>query len=439
MVDEDGNPSVTSSAQQSLAQKPINPDTATNTQTNSHDSGTLDEPLVQPAEKQEAEDAPEDPDNVDLIDEAFMAMGGFGKLQKISYFFNTLINAGAALFIYCFVFLEKEPVYECATSVANMTAGIVTHCEKEEFCALPVDQRGIDWADPESLHNLIEQLDFYCAPGYAIGLIGAAFLVGVVIGSLTLTRLGDIHGRKPIYLLGLVMHLGFMAGILLSTNYILDYILVFILGLSLTARYYVGYCYNIEMQPKSHYVLVGTSMFLIESAMYLSICLYFMFVSTYWEYIQIPNILFISIGFVFMLFMPESPRFLIAQKRFGDARDVFKWIGGVNGLSKEEIDNRLDEIVFEDELVEQAPDQQFSSILPAASHHKTGDIEGASSGRATKAKGRKSAVHANKYGKSFHQGMRLSGADGVAPRQYKNSFYERMGLSSVADGNRYGT
>jgi len=152
------------------------------------------------------------------------------------------------------------------------------------------------------------------------------------------------------------MHLGFMAGILLSTNYILDYILVFILGLSLTARYYVGYCYNIEMQPKSHYVLVGTSMFLIESAMYLSICLYFMFVSTYWEYIQIPNILFISIGFVFMLFMPESPRFLIAQKRFGDARDVFKWIGGVNGLSKEEIDNRLDEIVFEDELVEQAPD-----------------------------------------------------------------------------------
>ena len=26
---------------------------------------------------------------------------------------NTLINGGAALFIYCFVFLEKEPVYLC--------------------------------------------------------------------------------------------------------------------------------------------------------------------------------------------------------------------------------------------------------------------------------------------------------------------------------------
>ena len=80
-----------------------------------------------------------------------------------------------------------------------------------------------------------------------IGFIGAAFLLGIVIGSLTLTRLGDIHGRKPIYILGLVMHLGFMAGIIFSRNYVLDYILVFIFGLSLTARYYVGYCYNIEM------------------------------------------------------------------------------------------------------------------------------------------------------------------------------------------------
>lgn len=57
-----------------------------------------------------------------------------------------------------------------------------------------------------------------------------------------------------------------------------------------------------------------------------------------------------------MLCMPESPRFLISQKRFAEARRVFKWIGGVNGLSKEEVDKRLDEIVFEDELIEQSPD-----------------------------------------------------------------------------------
>jgi MFS family permease len=68
-----------------------------------------------------------------MIDEAFMAMGGFGKLQKISYFMNTLINGGASLFIYCFVFLEKEPVYECYSTAT----GTWQECETAEYCALP--------------------------------------------------------------------------------------------------------------------------------------------------------------------------------------------------------------------------------------------------------------------------------------------------------------
>ena len=50
---------------------------------------------------------------------------------------------------------------------------------------------------------------------------------------------------------------------------------------------------------------------------------------------------------------------MISQMRFAEARVVFKWIGGVNGLSQAEIDKRMDEIVFEDELIENSPDQQF--------------------------------------------------------------------------------
>jgi MFS family permease len=202
-----------------------------------------------------------------------------------------------------------------------------------------------------------------------IGLIGAAFLVGIVIGSLTLTRLGDVHGRHPIFMLGLVMHLGFMAGILVVTNYILCYVLVFIFGLSMTTRYYVGYTYNLEMQPKSHYILVGTSMFVVESVSYLAISFYFMYVSKYWKPLQIPNIVFISAGIVFLCFMPESPRFLISKHRFEDARGVFKWIGKVNGLSREVAERRLNEIVFEGEDREYKdpnPEAAFSTLLKDA-------------------------------------------------------------------------
>lgn len=106
-------------------------------------------------------------------------------------------------------------------------------------------------------------------------------------------------------------------------------------------------------------------MFLIESVAYLSICVYFINYK-YWKPIQIPNVIFVFAGLVFMCFMPESPRFLISKKRFDDARDVFKWIGKVNGLSREETESRLDEIVFEGEDREYKDpnaDANFSNLL----------------------------------------------------------------------------
>jgi len=121
-----------------------------------------------------------------------------------------------------------------------------------------------------------------------IGLIGAAFLAGIVIGCSTLTRLGDKHGRRPIYMLGIVMHLFFMFSILIVTNFYIAYTLIFIFGMSVTARYYVGYTYNIEMQPKSHYVLVSTTQFVFESLTYMFVCSYFWKISNgenSWKYL----------------------------------------------------------------------------------------------------------------------------------------------------------
>ena len=67
--------------------------------------------------------------------------------------------------------------------------------------------------------------------------------------------------------------------------------------------------------------------------------------------------------------MPESPRFLIVKKRFDDARDVFKWIGKVNGLTREETESRLDEIVFdgeEREYKDPNADANFSNLMKEA-------------------------------------------------------------------------
>ena len=55
------------------------------------------------------------------------------------------------------------------------------------------------------------------------------------------------------------------------------------------------------------------------------------------------------LGLIFLLFMPESPRFLISTKQFDKAREVFAWIGKVNGLEPKIIKQRLNEITFDGE------------------------------------------------------------------------------------------
>jgi len=103
-----------------------------------------------------------------------------------------------------------------------------------------------------------------------------------------------------------------MLAVIQSQSKAIDYFMLFVMGLSVTARYYVGYTYNVEMQPKSHQVLVSTGQFVSESAVYLFVCFYFSSISKYWIPLQIPNVLLTCMGIVFLIWMPESPRFLVS-------------------------------------------------------------------------------------------------------------------------------
>ena len=185
---------------------------------------------------------------------------------------------------------------------------------------------------------MIEQFDLYCAPKWKIGMLGAMFLVGINLGCLTIARLGDVYGRKPIYKLGFFMNLFISIAMLFMRSEVLAYATLVVFGMSITARYYVGYSYNIEMAPKSHQPIVSTLMFLCESLVFICVCLYFMWVSNDWIYLQIPNIGCTILGIAFLYTMPESPRFLLSQHRYEKARAVFGKIAVRNGLKRDVTD-----------------------------------------------------------------------------------------------------
>ena len=183
------------------------------------------------------------------IEDAFEKTGGFGKFQIMSMIMNTLANMASAFFLLAFAFLEEEPIFECNFVGDEWTIGSTENRFEEEFCAKEVPCQ-VAWSAPESLYNLLYQLDFYCAPKWQLGLIGALFLVGIVIGSVSLTKLADHYGRKPIYFAGLLTNFMIVAIMMFTTSLVLSYVLIFCLGLGVTMRFYVGYTFNIEMAPK---------------------------------------------------------------------------------------------------------------------------------------------------------------------------------------------
>ncbi len=85
-----------------------------------------------------------------------------------------------------------------------------------------------------------------CAPGWQLGLVGATFLIGIVVGCSFVTKMGDKYGRRPVYAMGLFINGAIVMVIIFSHTVIIDYFCLFMLGISITARYYVGYTYNLE-------------------------------------------------------------------------------------------------------------------------------------------------------------------------------------------------
>ena len=76
-------------------------------------------------------------------------------------------------------------------------------------------------------------------------------------------------------------------------------------------------------------------MFGVEAAVYVMISLFFWKVSREWQLLQIPNATGSMISLICICLMPESPRWLVSEGRYDDARAVFRKIGVYNGLTEE--------------------------------------------------------------------------------------------------------
>ena len=149
------------------------------------------------------------------------------------------------------------------------------------------------------------------------------FFIGTFVGSFILPRASDIYGRKPLFLIGLVIFFSAVTAAYFVTNLYTLYFIIFMGGISETGRYYVAYVYAMEMMPKRSQNNTGLWIFNVFGVAMVYIALQFWFLTKDCIINSFIAQTLCAVSFLLTIcFLPESPRFLYSQKRYEESRTI---------------------------------------------------------------------------------------------------------------------
>ena len=76
------------------------------------------------------------------------------------------------------------------------------------------------------------------------------FLLGCFVGSFFFPRAADIWGRKPVFLIGLLLYMFVAVSFFFIHKLKVAYLMLFVGGIAETGGYYIAYVYIVEQFPE---------------------------------------------------------------------------------------------------------------------------------------------------------------------------------------------
>ena len=103
-------------------------------------------------------------------------------------------------------------------------------------------------------------------------------------------------------------------------------------GLLATTRGTCGYVYMVELMPKKAHAAVTATYNVMDSFIYVVAILYFWTISIDWFWYCLIGFVWQLVSLVLLLWVPESPRYLIKAGKFEKAKKAFKQIAKINNV-----------------------------------------------------------------------------------------------------------
>ncbi|RUS83797.1 hypothetical protein EGW08_008455 [Elysia chlorotica] len=283
------------------------------------------------------------------VDEVWLYLGRFGRYQALSVllmalslwpqssavlsgvFVGMAVNqtchssAAAALRMSSFPNGSEAVLTECSVQVvANSSSG--PHILHEEDCLK------FEYSS-EVKTSFLAEWDLVCA-GETLGQLPQMLsMLGMMVGAITLPPIGDTFGRRTLALSSQVCHLMVSLGLAYAPTFELFLILKFLSGAFNQGFMVTQYIMLMELLPTEDRTLtglVGTSLWVLSVLSLVPVA--YTFLGYSWRTLQLAYGL-TSLACVFLLFMDESLRWLLANRRAKRAERVMRKACALNGKS----------------------------------------------------------------------------------------------------------
>lgn len=205
----------------------------------------------------------------------------------------------------------------------------------KELLGLKVSPDNVNYAaSPYNVYNWWTKLEIACKPypQKAVSYIATIALLGLGISCLFLPRLGDIYGRKPIYIFALMLQMAVYVLACIVTTLKGIYIVAAFLGPCVIGRMACGFLLLMELVPKKYQTWVGTALMVSEGASQIIWTIYFVTISKNAFFFVYFTVFLNFIAAVGAFYIVESPRYLFGMEKFDICRTVLNTIAKRNGV-----------------------------------------------------------------------------------------------------------
>ncbi|XP_021952032.2 organic cation transporter protein [Folsomia candida] len=258
-------------------------------------------------------------------------IGGFGRFQGLLLLFVLFYEIPSGFLAFVPVFVGGVPAvwhcdFEMDVSDNNLSLSSIVHTTmmtSSEVCT--ACSNGTRSAPP---YTIVAEWDLICSKSWVTASITTIQMFGMFFGNTIPPQISDWYGRKVTFLgLMVLMTVGESVSAVAPNPYVFA-VARFICGIGLAGYFSLNGIYTMEFLTPRWRQLGGCLGPLGEGLMILGVLAYF--IRPWRLLLWATTFPFVTVLFVYP-FLPESPRWLLRQKRYTEAASVLSYIARING------------------------------------------------------------------------------------------------------------